>query len=309
MTSCCRRYWISSQGVGGSTCVPSTSGALSGIRRSAVSSSSPSSLNVPIPPLFLFEWELSRYEVMDGQQRLNAVLDFYNGYALKGLEIWKELNGFRYKELPDTLQRGLDRRRLSATVLLTEATSQDSEKKNDIRKLVFERLNTGGLALTPQELRNCLYAGPFNELLIVLARGTLFCKIWDIPPYSENVDREGRPNTQLAENPLYKRMRDCEIVLRYFAFSQPNLRGSVRSILDKCMKDALSLCNSDRRVGSNISWTHRSGARDFWSAHISLSRYRWSLDRIGASLRRGDGCVRSALAKPTKTSRPTRKSC
>ena len=107
-------------------------------------------LNVPIPPLFLFEWELSRYEVMDGQQRLNAVLDFYeNGYALKGLEIWKELNGFRYKELPDTLQRGLDRRRLSATVLLTEATSQDSEKKNDIRKLVFERLNTGGLALHP----------------------------------------------------------------------------------------------------------------------------------------------------------------
>ena len=45
----------------------------------------------------------------------------------------------------------------------------------------------------------------------------------------------------MAENPLYKRMRDCEIVLRYFAFSQPNLRGSVRSILDKYMKDALSL--------------------------------------------------------------------
>ena len=108
-------------------------------------------LNVPIPPLFLFEWELSRYEVMDGQQRLNAVLDFYeNGYALKGLEIWKELNGFRYKELPDTLQRGLDQGDDCQRRLCTESTSQDTEKKNDIRKLVFERLNTGGLALTPK---------------------------------------------------------------------------------------------------------------------------------------------------------------
>jgi hypothetical protein len=76
-------------------------------------------LNVPIPPVFLYEWDLSRYEVMDGQQRLNCIVDYYeNGFALKGLEKWSELNGSRYKELPDTIQRGLDRRRISATVLL-----------------------------------------------------------------------------------------------------------------------------------------------------------------------------------------------
>lgn len=44
-------------------------------------------MNVPIPPVFLFEQDLNRYEVMDGQQRLNAVLEFYeNRFSLKGLE-------------------------------------------------------------------------------------------------------------------------------------------------------------------------------------------------------------------------------
>src|SRR5690242_16616779 len=44
-------------------------------------------LNIPIPPIFLYENDLSRYEVMDGQQRLNAIFDFYeNRYELKGLE-------------------------------------------------------------------------------------------------------------------------------------------------------------------------------------------------------------------------------
>lgn len=80
-------------------------------------------LNVPVPPVFLYEWELSRYEVVDGQQRLNSIVDFYrNSFSLKGLEKWNELNGLRYRGLPETIKRGLDRRRLSATVLLLEGT-------------------------------------------------------------------------------------------------------------------------------------------------------------------------------------------
>src|ERR1039457_4400675 len=119
-------------------------------------------LNVPIPPVFLYEWDLSRYEVMDGQQRLNSIVDFYgNLYPLSGLEKWSELNGLRYRELPKTLQRGLDRRRISVTVLLVGGTVENGPDKGDVRKLVFERLNTGGQHLNAQELRNCLYGGPF----------------------------------------------------------------------------------------------------------------------------------------------------
>ena len=130
-------------------------------------------LNIPIPTLFLYERELGRYEVMDGQQRINAVEDFYAGkYALKGLEKWKELNGFKHSDLPEVLRRGLDRRRLSATVVVLDSTKPrptPGAGDNDVRKMVFERLNTGGQHLNPQELRNCLYAGPFNDLLIRLA--------------------------------------------------------------------------------------------------------------------------------------------
>ena len=195
-------------------------------------------LNIPIPPIFLFEQALSRYEVMDGQQRLNSVADFYeNGFPLRGLEKWSELNGLRYRDLPETLQRGLDRRRISATVLLAESTKKKEFSQNDVRKLVFERLNTGGQTLNAQELRNCLYAGPFNDKLTKLASDALFTEIWEIPSYADNVDAHGFAAAVLRENPLYKRMLDCQIVLRFFALRESSkIKGSVRSMLDDCME-------------------------------------------------------------------------
>lgn len=63
-------------------------------------------LNISIPPIFLFEHALSRYEVMDGQQWLNSVADFYeNGFVPKGLEKWSELSGLPPREC--RFERGL----------------------------------------------------------------------------------------------------------------------------------------------------------------------------------------------------------
>jgi hypothetical protein len=204
-------------------------------------------LNIPIPPIFLFEHALSRYEVMDGQQRLNAITDFYeNGFPLRGLERWHELNGFRYRDLPENLQRGLDRRRISATVLLAESTKKKDFTRNDIRKLVFERLNTGGQTLNAQELRNCLYAGPLNDLLVQIASNELFTEIWEIPSYAQNVDAHGFAGAALRDNALYKRMLDCQIVLRFFALRDPaGIKGSVRSMLDNCMEKNQSISRED----------------------------------------------------------------
>lgn len=51
-------------------------------------------MNIPIPPIFLYEYEFSKYEVMDGLQRLTAIKEFYDDkFSLEGLEYWKELNG------------------------------------------------------------------------------------------------------------------------------------------------------------------------------------------------------------------------
>ncbi len=236
--------------------------------------------NVPIPPVFLYEWDLSRYEVMDGQQRLNSIVDFYkNGFALKGLEKWNELNGLRYRNLPETLQRGLDRRRLSATVLLVEGTDKALPQQGDIRKLVFERLNTGGQQLNPQELRNCLYAGGFNDLLIALSRAPLFREIWEIPS-----------GAAVRQNRLYRRMQDCEIVLRFFAFrKRANIKGSVRSMLDRCMEEHLSATKTQLSDLGEDFKTRLSLARDLFGDHVF--RYKDEEDKFQLSQPLYDGVM------------------
>lgn len=196
-------------------------------------------MNIPIPPIFLFEHELSRYEVMDGQQRVNTILEFYdNSLKLSGLETWHALNGLTLKQCPEKIQRGFDRRRISATVLLAESSGDSREAAHQLRRQVFERLNTGGLRLNAQELRNSMYGGALNELLIELAGNAEFNEVWDIPKYEDHYDREsGHISKDLAENGLFKRMIDCEIVLRFFAFRDTsNIRGSAKSILDRFME-------------------------------------------------------------------------
>src|SRR5438552_3178905 len=119
-------------------------------------------MSFPNPQVFLYESDINRCEVMDGQQRLNTVMEFYeNQFSLTGLETWDVLNGFTYAKCPPRIQRGLDRRRLSATVLLAEHSKNG--KRDFIRREVFERLNTGGQQLNAQELRNSLYSGDFND--------------------------------------------------------------------------------------------------------------------------------------------------
>lgn len=202
-------------------------------------------MNLPVPPVFLFEVDYSRYEVIDGQQRLGAIADFYgNHYKLSGLEKWPALNNRKYADLPPVIQRGLDRRRISAVVLLTESLSSE-ERRHDVRRLTFERLNTGGQNLNAQELRNCLYSGPFNDMLLRLAAQPLFNDIWDIPRYEDHI-RGGHISSELSNNRMFQRMLDCEVVLRFFAFrKRSNIRGAVRGILDRCMEEYLTVSNEE----------------------------------------------------------------
>ncbi len=216
-------------------------------------------MNLPIPPVFLFEPEYSRYEVMDGQQRLSSIVAFYsNRLKLTGLEHWTELNGRIYSDLPVKLQRGLDRRRISAVVLQSASPSSNGE---ELRRIVFERLNTGGQKLNAQELRNCVYAGQFASLLVKLAGFRPFNDLWEIPPYDDNMT-SGHASNELAANPLFKRMIDCELVLRFFAFrNKKYIKGSVKSILDNCMNrnqnaDDVSLTEMENDFMSRIILAH-----------------------------------------------------
>ncbi|NTU74273.1 DUF262 domain-containing protein [Candidatus Roizmanbacteria bacterium] len=196
-------------------------------------------MNIPIPPLFLFENDYNQYEVMDGRQRLEAIQSFLkNDYPLRELEFWKELNDHRFRDLPETIQRGLLRRTISAIVLLAETTRKsESSEDIDVRMVLFRRLNTGGIKLNTQEIRNALYPSEFNRMVRRVARHSLFTSLWGIPAHTPN--EENDPPAKLMRNTLYKTMADSELVLRFFAIKETiemDLKGSLRRILDNCME-------------------------------------------------------------------------
>ncbi len=193
-------------------------------------------MNVPVPPLFLFEKDYNQYEIMDGRQRLEAISEFLeNKYALTGLEFWPELQSKRFNDLPGTIQRGLLRRTLNAVVLLAETTRSDDTF--DIRLVLFRRLNSGGVKLNPQELRNALYPGFFNKALHDISRHELFVNVWKIP--QKTITEDEQPSSELQRNILYRSMMDCELVLRFFGIRdavEGNTKGSLRQIFDRTMQ-------------------------------------------------------------------------
>lgn len=110
-------------------------------------------INVPVPPVFLYEIDYANFEVMDGLQRITTIIDFYKDlYVLEGLEEWKELNGKKYSELPIRIKEGIDRRYLSSIILLKESAKDDVEADR-LKKIVFERLNSGAIELITNEYR------------------------------------------------------------------------------------------------------------------------------------------------------------
>ncbi len=201
-------------------------------------------VNIPVPPVFLYENDLAKYEVMDGQQRVSSILEYFdNQFALRGLEILTSLTGKRFHELPGEIRAGLQRRSLSAFILLKESTPSP-ESAGLLRRHVFQRLNTGGVRLNAQEIRNSVNSGKFNDMLLELSRHPVFTRMWDIPPIE--ADENSGPSPQLRRNPLYRYMRDVELVLRVFALLEPsNISGGMKSTLDSAMVKYAKLSDYD----------------------------------------------------------------
>ncbi len=196
-------------------------------------------MNIPVPPLILYETSYNSYQVMDGQQRITAIENFYNNkLKLTGLDIWPELEGRTYESLPAKIKDGINRRAISTIVVITESLS-DTEEALSLKQLVFERLNTGGVSLSRQEIRNCIYSGKFNQLLLKLSENTIFAKAWDIPIYNQE---------KLKENGFYKKMEDVELILRFFALRDTDqYTGNLSKYLDNYMMKK-SLNFSDENI-------------------------------------------------------------
>lgn len=90
-------------------------------------------LNLPVMPIVLYEMSYHTYKVIDGKQKLKAIVDFYsNQLVLSGLEVRTELNGCTYANLPVHTQKVLDRHSLS---LISIIPSEDA-KPDEIAKLI-----------------------------------------------------------------------------------------------------------------------------------------------------------------------------
>ena len=152
-------------------------------------------IGLPIPVIYLAEDDNYEYEVIDGMQRLTSVFSFLNNdLKLTGLEIMADLNGCHFKDLQKPLQN-----KLRNSPLRTIVCPQTSDK--NLKYLMFERLNTGGVALNEMEIRNCLYRGKLNDLIKELVQFKEFKEC-------------------MAQKNIHRRMKDRTLVLRFLAFYQ-----------------------------------------------------------------------------------------
>jgi hypothetical protein len=185
-------------------------------------------LNIPIPIIYLSydidvdaNEEGARYSVIDGQQRLTAIVKFFEGqYPLESLDILNDLEGCYYKDLPPFLLRRLEERTIKC---LRIDSTVDPQVKYDI----FERLNSGAIKLEPHELRNAVHRGPFNQLCKDLAKNADFRRLIQIP------EEDPENSTKV------KKMEDVELVLRFFTLMNDNYRN-YKKAKDKQFKDFLS---------------------------------------------------------------------
>lgn len=244
-------------------------------------------INIPIPPVFIYEKDFDSYEVMDGLQRISAIISFYNDeFELEGLEEWSELNGLKYSQLPRKIKEGIDRRQISTITLLKES-AKTSSKADSMKKMVFERLNTGGVKLEPQEIRNALYDGCFNQLCIELSEFEDFRKLWNIKPSpieTNNEDLETEEDAVIfANDSLYKRMYDVELVLRFFAMRHVDkMQGQLSLFLDNCLINGNKYTESLRNELSEIFKKTMSLAYSMFSEYafcqykIQRGKYSWT---------------------------------
>lgn len=166
-------------------------------------------MKIPLPTIYLCEEKDGKLFVVDGQQRIRSFLNFIrNEYALKRMTVFPELEGKYYKDLETKLQDVIDE-----TSIRTIIINEDSA---DAKYDIFERLNRGAVTLKEQELRNCVYRGPYNSMINEIAT-------------DKNVAIMFK-----AEN---KRMWYQEYILRFFALIDfMSYKPSMKTHLNKYMK-------------------------------------------------------------------------
>lgn len=182
-------------------------------------------LGLPIPNVFVATNSDGSWEVVDGLQRISTLLHFTttdraileelgkkSALRLEGLRTLERFNGLTLDELPPSIRMSFMKRGIGVTAL--------SDKSDpSTRYATFERLNRGAVALSPQEIRACIYEGPLNSLIRDLA---------EYAPFTRLVKLQKKDEANATAE---------ELVLKFFAYlnDRPNFSGAVDDFLSGYM--------------------------------------------------------------------------
>ena len=183
-------------------------------------------LRIPIPVFYFSQDEQGVFQVVDGVQRLTVINSFMNDkFKLKNLEYLKECNNKWYKKNDDKNDNldSMFRRRIQQTQIYVNVI--DPQTPGKVKYDIFKRINTGGKALTNQEIRNCLANSRTRELLRDLAKSKNFMVA-----------------TRGSISPT--RMADEELILRFISFylidnnksQTKEYKGGMDSLLDETVE-------------------------------------------------------------------------
>ena len=127
-------------------------------------------LGIPLPNFFIYKNEDDTNDIIDGLQRIITISTFINEENLPDKKVVFRLSNnnsvsskWRGKSFDELTSEEQDRLRDGEANIVFFEQRYPSTRKNDIKKHVFERINTGGIKLTSQEIRNALYPGPLME--------------------------------------------------------------------------------------------------------------------------------------------------
>lgn len=177
-------------------------------------------LGLPIPSVFLYrEEETNKLLIVDGLQRLTSLHSFVKGYLpdkdtkfrLTGLK--SRFNKLAYSDLHED-----DRRRFDDTVIHAFIVQQTTPENDHSAVFhIFDRINSNGVPLQPQEMRAAIYHGTFLEHIE---------KLNDLHEWRE------------IFGPIHKRSKDSELILRFFAlyFNHQNYKSPVNAFLNQFLE-------------------------------------------------------------------------
>jgi hypothetical protein len=206
-------------------------------------------LGLPVPSIFLAKTANEEMLIVDGYQRIMTVHDFVKGtFATDGKlfrlsraskKVNKRWRGKAFTELADAEQRKIRNTTIHAIIFV----QQHPSGTNTSLYQIFERINTSGRSLLPQEIRNCVYQGTFNTLLLALNNHAAWRSMYGLP---------------VPDN----RMRDMEYILRFFALSSPELTAvekegiSLKKFLNTYMGTHKAMSeNEAKALGARFSQT------------------------------------------------------